>query len=70
MEPEIPQVLQPDTTWYRDLVDYSQDLMCIHDLQGRLLSVNPVPARLLGYTVEEILRIQKGAGQHAGADRS
>ncbi|MBZ5546899.1 MAG: sigma 54-interacting transcriptional regulator [Acidobacteriia bacterium] len=43
--------------WYRELVEYSRDLLCIHDLQGRLLSVNPVPARLLGYSVEEMLQI-------------
>ena len=43
--------------WYRELVDHSRDLLCVHDLQGRLLSVNPVPARMLGYSVEEILQI-------------
>jgi PAS domain S-box-containing protein len=43
--------------WYRELVEHSRDLLCIHDLQGRLLSVNPVPARLLGYSVEEMLRM-------------
>ena len=40
---------------YRDLVEHSQDLLCIHDLSGRLLSVNPLPARLLGYDVETLL---------------
>ncbi len=42
--------------WYRDLVQHSQDLLCVHDLEGRFLSVNPVPARLLGYSVEEMLQ--------------
>jgi len=42
--------------WYRDLVQHSQDLLCAHDLQGRFLSINPVPARLLGYTVEEMMQ--------------
>jgi len=42
---------------YRDLVEHSQDLLCTHDLTGRLLSCNPAPARLLGYTVEELLRM-------------
>lgn len=41
---------------FRDLVEHSQDLICTHDLTGRLLSVNPLPARLLGYSVEELLR--------------
>lgn len=42
---------------FRDLVEHSQDLICTHDLTGRLLSVNPLPARLLGYSVEELLRM-------------
>src|ERR1039457_6344124 len=42
--------------WYRDLVEHSHDLLCVHDLQGRFLSINPVPARLLGYSVEEMLQ--------------
>ncbi len=40
---------------FRDLVEHSQDLICTHDLSGMLLSVNPLPARLLGYEVEEML---------------
>jgi PAS domain S-box-containing protein len=42
---------------YRDLVDHSQDLVCTHDLDGNLISVNPAPARLLGYDVGEMLKI-------------
>src|SRR5271167_189665 len=42
---------------YRDLVEHSQDLLCTHDLGGRLLSINPLPARLLGYEVEALLQI-------------
>jgi PAS domain S-box-containing protein len=45
------------TSHYRDLVEQSHDLICTHDLKGRLLSVNAAPARLLGYQVEELLRI-------------
>ncbi len=52
----IRRALEENEDWYRDLVEHSQDLLCVHDLEGRFLSVNPVPARLLGYTVEEILR--------------
>src|SRR6266446_3471099 len=37
----IQRALQENEDWYRDLVEHSQDLLCIHDLQGRLLSVNP-----------------------------
>jgi diguanylate cyclase (GGDEF)-like protein/PAS domain S-box-containing protein len=42
---------------YRDLVEHSQDLLCTHDLAGRLLSINPLPAGLLGYQVDELLQI-------------
>jgi formate hydrogenlyase transcriptional activator len=42
---------------YRDLVEHSEDLVCTHDLEGNLLSVNPAPARLLGYEVDEFLKI-------------
>src|SRR5271169_511304 len=54
----IRRDLQENEDWYRDLVQHSQDLLCVHDLEGRFLSVNPAPARLLGYSIEEIL--QKG----------
>ncbi|MGA9306515.1 MAG: PAS domain S-box protein, partial [Candidatus Sulfotelmatobacter sp.] len=53
----IRRALDENEDWYRDLVEHSQDLLCIHDLQGRLLSVNPAPARVLGYSVEELLKI-------------
>src|SRR5258708_9639661 len=53
----IQRALRDNEDWYRDLVEHSQDLLCIHDLQGQLLSVNPAPARVLGYSVEELLRI-------------
>ena len=51
----IRRDLEEDEDWYRDLVEHSQDLLCVHDLEGRFLSVNPVPARLLGCSVEEML---------------
>lgn len=40
---------------YRDLVENSQDLLCTHDLDGRILSVNGPPARALGYEQSEAL---------------
>src|ERR1700674_5695353 len=52
----IRRALEENGDWYRDLVEHSQDLLCVHDLQGRFLSVNPGPARLLGYSVEEMLQ--------------
>ncbi|MGO9865042.1 MAG: sigma 54-interacting transcriptional regulator [Terriglobales bacterium] len=51
----IRRDLKENEDWYRDLVEHSAELLCAHDLEGRLLSVNPVPARLMGYSVEELL---------------
>ena len=42
---------------YRDLVEHSQELICTHDLEGRILSVNPWAATVLGYSLEELLRL-------------
>jgi len=53
----IRRALQENEDWYQDLVEHSKDLLCIHDLKGRLLSINPAPARVLGYSVEELLQI-------------
>jgi PAS domain S-box-containing protein len=49
--------LQESEDRYRDLVEHSEDLVCTHDLEGRLLSVNPAPARVLGYEASELLKI-------------
>lgn len=51
------EALRDSEDRYRDLVENSEDLVCIHDLEGRLLSVNAAPARILGYTPEELLKI-------------
>jgi len=40
---------------YRDLVEHSSDLLCTHDLQGNILSVNKAPLKILGYSREELL---------------
>lgn len=40
---------------YRDLVDNSHELMCTHDLEGRIISVNPWAARVLGYKQETLI---------------
>jgi len=53
----MEDVLRESEDRYRDLVEHSQDLLCIHDLQGNLLSCNPAPARILGYQVSELLKI-------------
>ena len=51
------EALRDSEDRYRDLVEHSEDLVCTHDLEGNLLSVNPAPARLLGYEVAELLKI-------------
>lgn len=38
---------------YREMVEHSLGLMCTHDLEGRLLSVNPAAACSLGYEPAE-----------------
>lgn len=51
------QALRDSEDRYRDLVEHSEDLLCTHDLEGKLLSCNPAPARILGYEVAELLKI-------------
>jgi two-component system NarL family sensor kinase len=50
--------LRESESRYRDLVEHSEDLLGTHDLDGRILSINPAPCRRLGYTVEEVLQKQ------------
>jgi PAS domain S-box-containing protein len=40
---------------YRDLFNYSQAWICTHDLNGRLLSVNPAASLALDYTAGEMV---------------
>jgi PAS domain S-box-containing protein len=49
-------VLREREDRYRDLVEHSTDLICTYNLEGRLLSVNELPAKLLGYSPEELLK--------------
>jgi len=42
---------------YRDLVEHSEDLICTHDLDGRILSVNPWAAKILGYKQAELVNM-------------
>jgi len=52
---ELEAVLRESEDRYRDLVEHSTDLICTYNLQGRLLSVNELPVRLLGYSRQELL---------------
>lgn len=40
---------------YRELFDYSQGLICVHDLDGRLSNVNRAALLLLKYDAEEMI---------------
>lgn len=42
---------------YRDLVDHSGDLICTHDLEGNIRSVNPSAERALGYDGSTLVRM-------------
>lgn len=39
---------------FRDFFEYSQGLMCIHDLDGKFLTMNTAAAGAIGYTKEEL----------------
>jgi two-component system, cell cycle sensor histidine kinase and response regulator CckA len=41
---------------YRDLVEHSNDLICTHDMEGRILSFNQASVRLLGYDGDILLQ--------------
>lgn len=57
---------------FRSFFENSQGLMCIHDLEGTLLSVNTAGAQALGYQPEELIghRLHEivPEEQHAGFD--
>jgi PAS domain S-box-containing protein len=51
----IEIVLSESEDRYRDLVENSQDLICTHDLEGKVLTMNKAAARLTGYSIKELL---------------
>lgn len=51
------EALRESEDRYRDLVEHSHDLLCTHDLEGKLLSVNPAALKVSGYSKDELLSI-------------
>jgi len=49
------EALQASERRFRQLFEYSLSLICTHDLEGILLSVNPAAANSLGYAVHQML---------------
>lgn len=49
------QALERSERRYRHLVESSLGLICTHDFEGRLLSLNPAAATALGYEAEELV---------------
>ncbi|HXG67443.1 MAG TPA: PAS domain S-box protein [Blastocatellia bacterium] len=47
--------LKESEEYYRDLVEHSRDLMCTHDLQGRILSVNAAAVKISGFDASVFL---------------
>lgn len=54
IETEIRNKLQTSENRYRNLVEESRVLICTHDLQGNLITINKPGAEILGYTAEEL----------------
>jgi PAS domain S-box-containing protein len=53
---KIETALQESEDRYRDLVENSHDLICTHDLEGRILSANQTAVNILGYEQAELLK--------------
>jgi PAS domain S-box-containing protein/putative nucleotidyltransferase with HDIG domain len=53
----MEEMLRESEHLYRDLFDHSQEFICLHDLQGKLLLTNNWFTRLLGYKPEELVNM-------------
>jgi PAS domain S-box-containing protein len=51
------EALRESEDLYRDLVENSRDLICTHDREGNLLTVNEAATRLTGYSRETLLQM-------------
>lgn len=53
-EIEQEQQLKDSERKFRAFFENAQGLMCLHDLEGNLIAVNPSSAQCIGYTVAEL----------------
>ena len=51
------EALRESEDRYRDLVEHSQDLICTHNLEGQILSMNRAAEKLLGYERSELRKM-------------
>ncbi|HEU4388334.1 MAG TPA: PAS domain S-box protein [Blastocatellia bacterium] len=57
VENELHQELKDSEERYRDVVENARDIIYSHDLEGNYTSINKAGERIIGYTREEVLRL-------------
>ncbi len=52
---KMNEELKESETRYRDLVENNKDLICTHDLRGKILTINPSFSKILRYPKKELI---------------
>lgn len=66
---KIEEEMQMAERQYRSLFEHSQHMICMHDLDGTILSINPAGAHAVGYEPEEIIGRNILSFFYSGAER-